>query len=85
MKEHAVEVVLEHLKTYIDKRDMRHTTMLQCRVNELERKLDRTRKHWQKMKYSMKRGMDILEEGHYTDIMKSKDEEMKDVNDTRST
>ena len=58
--------------------------MLQCRVNELERKLEKTRKHWHKMRFSMKRGMEILEEANYTDVMKSKDEEMKDVNDSRS-
>ena len=84
MKEHAVDVILEHLKCYIDKRDMRHTTMLQCRVNELERKLEKTKKYWHKMRFSMKRGMEILEEANYTDVMKSKDEEMKDANDSRS-
>ena len=36
MKDEAVEIVLEHLKTYIDKRDMHRSTYLQARVLHLE-------------------------------------------------
>lgn len=79
MKEHAVEAVIEHLKSYIGRRDMRENTFLQRRVTELERKLDKTRKYWHKMKFNMKRGMQILDEGQYGESMKSDPEEMQDA------
>lgn len=62
MKDHAVDVVLEHLKTYIANKDRQHSCMLQNKIYRLEKALLKTRKYYCDIKCAMKKGMHLMDD-----------------------